>query len=89
MIATNLGEEFVNVTALDVGTAAQREEQPKKTISLGALGDGERRGLSQCASRCVPNEQCVVGTFTYDPSYDWYCGRCRTENCTSNCFGCV
>ena len=34
MIASNLGEEFVSVTALDVGTAAQREEQAKKTISL-------------------------------------------------------
>ena len=36
MIATNLGEEFVNVSALGVGTAAQREEQAKKTISLSA-----------------------------------------------------
>ena len=25
-------------------------------ISLGALGDGGRRGLSRCACRCVPNE---------------------------------
>ena len=58
-------------------------------ISLGALGDIGRRGLSRCACRCVPNEQCVAGTFTYDPSYGWYCGRCRTENCTCNCPGCV
>ena len=34
MIATNLGEEFVNVTALGIGTSAQREVQAKKTISL-------------------------------------------------------
>ena len=52
-------------------------ERKEDQIFLGALE--RRRGLSRCSCRCVPNEQCVIGTITYDPSYHWRCGGCRAE----------
>ena len=73
------------MTALVVGMIDRVREEDQ--ILLFAL-DG-RRGLSRCSCRCEPNEQCVIGTFTYDPSYDWRCGCCRAEVGTCTCPGSV